>query len=116
MKLFPKLTVGLLVFVCAAANISALGKSEEDTVKTQKVEVSGKVRLVGNSPMTFLVISGETREWYIESKEQDKLMYLQQQMVTVKADEYYRDMIFANGTSAGRQYFLKNITIIKPKR
>ena len=108
------------IFLCAAGNLYALGGGEKGNAGAQgaslRVEVSGKVRMVGNSPMTFLVLSGETREWYIEEKEQKKLMELQQQFVTVKADEYYQDMVFANGSSAGRYYFLKNITVISPKK
>ena len=106
----------LFVLLYAAGNTFALGEREENAVKPQKVEVSGKVRMVGSSPMTSLVISGEDREWYIEREETKKLMEFQQQLVTVKAQEYYYDMVFANGTPAGRQYYLKNIVIIKPKR
>jgi len=103
------------VLLCAAGNIFALGKSETKT-DAQKIEVSGKVRLVGNSPMAALVISTNTREWYIEADEQDKLFKLQQQTVTVRAEEYYLDMVYGNGLSTERQYYLKNITVIKPKR
>jgi len=71
--------------------------------------------MVGNSPMTSLVISGEDREWHIESGENEKLMHLQQQNVTVTAKEYYEDRVFANGTSAGRFYFLKDIIVIDPQ-
>jgi len=106
----------LFVLLYAAGNTFALGGKEENAAKPQKVEVSGKVRMVGSSPMTSLVISGEDREWYIEREEMKKLMDFQQQLVTVKAQEYYYDRTFANGTSAGRQYYLKNIVIIKPKR
>jgi hypothetical protein len=101
----------LLLMLISANGICALGKKEKETGLRQ-VEVSGRVRLVGNSPMTFLVLSGEDREWHIEPEEQAKLMDLQQQIVRVKAQEYYRDLVFANGSSAGRQYYLKNITVI----
>jgi len=109
---------GVLLFVLlyAAGNTLALGGKEENSAKPQKVEVSGRVRMVGNSPMTSLVISGEDREWYIEQGETKKLMDFQQQLVTVKAQEYYYDRVFANGAPAGRQYYLKNIVIVKPKR
>jgi len=106
--------VVLLVFfvLCAAENTFARGGKEQDRPKTQKVEISGRVRMVGNSPMTSLVISGENREWYIEPEEQEKLMEFQQQTVTVRAEEYYYDRVFANGVSAGRQYYIKNIVIV----
>jgi hypothetical protein len=113
-----KFAAALLLFflVSAGTKICAMGDRDKDGSKPQKVEVSGKVRLVGNSPMTSLVISGEDREWYVEPDEQKKLMDLQQQIVTVKANEYYRDMVFANGSPAGRHYYLKDIVIIVPKR
>jgi len=106
----------LLMALYAADNTFALGVKEETAEKPQKVEVSGKVRMVGNSPMTSLIISGEEREWYVEQEEMKKLVEYQQQIVTVKAQEYYYDRTFANGSSAGRQYYLKNIVVIKPKR
>jgi len=112
----------LLLF--AAGNLLPLGNRDKTRTDPQRgepqrdlsrVEVSGRVRLVGNSPMTSLVITGEDREWYIESAEEEKLMQLQQQNVTVIANEYYEDRVFANGTSAGRFWFLKDIVVIEPK-
>jgi hypothetical protein len=117
-KIVPLLFLFLLLF--AAGNLLPLGKKEKKQTKPQyselqKVEASGRVRLVGNSPMTSLVISGEDREWYIEAGEKEKLMHLQQQNVIVIANEYYEDRVFANGTSAGRFYFLKDIVVVEPK-
>jgi len=108
----------LLLFT--AGNLFPLGNKEKNKAKPRysephKVEVSGRVRLVGSSPMTSLVITGEDREWYVEPAEKEKLMQLQQQNVTVTADEYYEDRLFANGTSAGRFWFLKDIAVIEPK-
>ena len=110
----------LFLFLFAAGNLLALGKKEKKQTKPQyselqKIEASGRVRMVGNSPMTSLVITGEDREWYVESAEKEKLMRLQQQNVIVIANEYYEDRVFANGTSAGRFYFLKDIIIVDPK-
>ena len=105
-----------LVLLCAAASAHALGSGERDTARPQRVEISGTVRLVGSSPMTSLVITGEGREWFVEPGEQKKLMHLQQQAVIVRAKEYYYDRVFANGSPAGRHYFLKDITIVSPKR
>jgi hypothetical protein len=102
----------LLIMLIPADSICAAGKKEKEN-GLQKVEVSGRVRMVGSSPNTFLVLSGEDREWYIEPNEQDKLMKLQQQTVTVRAYEYYQDLFFANGSSAGRHYYLKDITVLR---
>ena len=103
-----------LAWLFAAWNVNALGRRDRDLAQAQKIEVSGRVRLVGSSPMTSLVITGEGREWFVEPGEQDKLMHLQQQTITVRATEYYQDRFFANGSPAGRHYYLKNITIINP--
>jgi len=116
------LYIGLLVlfFFSAALNVYSLGKSENETTRFRRdltrIEVSGRVRLVGNSQMSFLVITGEIREWYIDDSEIDKLMHLQQQNVTVKGQEYFVDRYFANGMLAGRYYYLKNITVVNPKK
>jgi hypothetical protein len=106
----------LLLVWCAATNVFALGNKDKDASKPQKVEVSGIVRMVGSSPFSSLVLSGEDREWHIVPEEQKKLIDLQHQMVTVRAQEYYYDRTFANGTPAGREYYLKKIVIVKPKK
>ena len=114
MKRRNYLSFGLFIaiFFITSGNINAMGGSE----KNQQIEVSGRVRLVGSSYSSNLVITGETREWYIDENEQDKFMHLQQQYVDVKGNEYYIDRYFANGTFAGRYYYLKNITVINPKK
>ena len=109
--IFPVLAF-LLIFMNTPGRIYALGGSEKET----QIEVSGKVRLTGNSYASYLTIMGETREWYIDEADRNKLIHLQQQIVTVKGQEYYEDRYFANGTFAGRHYFLKNITVINPKK
>jgi hypothetical protein len=101
--------ISVLLFLCAVLNVRAAGKKEARPVK---VTVSGTVRMVGSSPMTALVISGEDREWYIEQAEERKIAHLQQQTVTVSGKEYYTDYVLANGISAGRRYFLKDITVV----
>jgi hypothetical protein len=116
MNKFAVMLLLSFVMLCAAENTFALGKGEKDASKPQKVEVSGKIRMVGNSPMTMLVISGENREWYVKPEEQEKLMHLQQQIVTVKAKEYYYDMVFFFGSSAGRHYYLKDIVLVNQKK
>ena len=105
-----------VLFLCAVLNIQAMGGGEKEGSKPVRVRASGTVRMAGNSPMTFLVISGENREWRIEKPEEIKLTHLQQQTVTVSGMEYYVDYVFANGSPAGRHWFLKNITVISPAK
>jgi hypothetical protein len=105
--------LAVMVLLCLAGNILALGQREEDIGETKMVRVNGRIRLVGSSPMNSLVISGKEREWYVEPNEQKKFMHLQQQTITVEGREYFVDQTFANGLSAGRRYYLKNIKIVK---
>jgi hypothetical protein len=109
MKNMKKIIVISVLLLCAALSVYAMGKREPGQVK---VTVSGTVRMVGSSPMSSLVITGEDREWHIEQAEERKLAHLQQQTVTVNGTEYYVDYVFANGITAERRYFLKNITVI----
>ena len=102
-----------IMLIFSAVCASAAGSSEN---KPRTVQISGQVRLVGSGPKNDLVITGEEREWYIDSKDREKLHQLQQQYVTVIGTEYFRDLNFANGSLAGRIYYLKNIKIIAPKK
>ena len=105
-----KIVFLLIIFLCVSV-LYAKGNSDS---KLPEIEVTGRVRLVGSSLFTSLVISTSEKEWYIEQKDQQKLWQCQQQIVTVKGKEYYQDLTYANGTPAGRQYFLKDIKIISP--
>ncbi|MDR3336698.1 MAG: hypothetical protein LBT16_05785 [Treponema sp.] len=89
----------------------AIGPVEEEL---GVVRVSGRVRLVGSSPRTELVISGDTEDWFTEQQDRDKLAQLQQQTVTVEGSGYSRDMILANGIRMGKRLILRNIRVIEP--
>ena len=101
----------LLMLVTSMAGLAAFGRRENPGMQT--IQVSGRVRMVGSSPMTSLVLSGEDREWHIDENDKEKLMPYQQQIITVRGKEYYRDLTFANGRSAGRWYYLTDISIIQ---
>jgi hypothetical protein len=98
-----------------AAMAAALG-SREGGEKPETVRVSGVVRLVGNGPMTELLISNEDREWQIDRKDRDKLWDLQQQTVTVEGEEWAEELTLANGRPAGERRHLRNIKIIEPEQ
>ncbi|MDR1802957.1 MAG: hypothetical protein LBQ94_05065 [Treponema sp.] len=118
-----------LLFLGIAAVLPALAKKEKKTDAEQDnvtlntgiiameenllVQVTGRVRLVGNEPFTELVITGENRDWYIEKDEQDKLRDLQQRTVTVEGIESVTALYWANGLPAGNRYSLKDIRIIQ---
>jgi hypothetical protein len=103
--------LGFWLFAFLSAAFPAAGRGDHE--KPQFIRVWGRVRLVGNGPLAELVITGEYREWYIDHKEQEKFMKLQQQMVMVQGQETFVDLTFANGMPAGRRYMLKNISLIR---
>ena len=100
--------VFLLVFICFAAALPAGGKKEKETV----IQVTGRVRLVGSSAFTQIVISGADREWYVPKEEEHKLMDLQQRTVTVEGVETVVEITFASGMPAGTRHTLSKIKII----
>ena len=104
-----------VLLLCAVGNIPAVGNREnKEGSKPVKVKITGTVRMVGNVPVSSLVISGEGREWQVEPSEEAKLKHLQQQTVTVSGKEYYIDYVFTFGSATKRQYFIKDITVISP--
>jgi hypothetical protein len=104
----PALFMGLALCIV----FPAPGLGQREPPKTA-VEVSGRVRLVGSSPNTELVITGEDREWYVSAKDRKKLMKFQQRIVRVKGKESFVDLKFANGMSAGRRYILEDIRLVE---
>jgi len=100
--------VFLLLFLCIAVALSAGGNKEKSTV----VQVTGRVRLVGSSPLSEVVITGQDREWYIANEEMNKLKDLQQRIVTVEGSETVQTLTFASGLPAGERRTLRNIKII----
>ena len=77
------------------------------------VQVTGRVRLVGNEPFPELVITGTEREWHIEKSEEYKLRDLQQRVIIVEGIETVTNLQWASGLPAGQRYSLKEIRIIR---
>jgi len=106
----------VLVFLCLAASLSALGAKEKDDGKTAPagtvVQVTGIVRLVGTAVFPELLIENSQMAWYIARDEMDKLRDLQHRKVTVEGEETVTELKFGNGMSAGTRRDLKNIKII----
>jgi hypothetical protein len=113
LRLKKILALAALMLPLVLMSLPAMGGDQNKGEKPKNVEVSGRVRLVGSGPQTKLVITGKDREWYINEKDRNKLMNLQQQIVTVKGRESFEDLTFASGISAGRRYLLENITVIR---
>ena len=80
--------------------------------KSPVVRVTGIVRLVGSSPVSEIVITGESDQWYIAREEAHKLMDLQHRIVTIQGAETVKEMTLANGTPAGERRTISKIKII----
>ena len=98
----------ILFFLCLAAALYAGGGMEKNDI----IQVTGRVRLVGNEPFSELVITSEGNSWYIAKNDAHKLHDLQHRMVTVTGEETVMELTFANGRPAGQRRTLNNITII----
>jgi hypothetical protein len=94
---------------------NVVGKIEEgktEAVETVLVQVTGIVRLVGNVPITEIVITGPDKEWYVSREEARLLTDLQHRTVTVEGYESVFELRFANGFYAGQRRELKDIKIL----
>ncbi|MDR2100949.1 MAG: hypothetical protein LBP43_00085 [Treponema sp.] len=78
------------------------------------VQVSGRVRLVGNGIQPEVVISADNGEWYITRKEQSPFFKLQQRWVKVEGRADFREMILADGTYLETRKILRDIRFIDP--
>ncbi|MCL2154738.1 MAG: hypothetical protein FWH53_03635 [Leptospirales bacterium] len=101
-----------LLFIClASVEVLPAGKDGNE-----KLQVTGRVRLVGSDVRPELVISAEGGlQWYIANEDKQKLMNLQQRIVTVEGKETIKEMKFANGRSAGKRHILSDIKVITVK-
>ena len=108
----------IALFLCLPAVLFAWGKKEEKKPSAAQdkgtvIQVSGRVRLVGNNPFPELVITGDRAEWYIGKNDEYKLKDLQHRTVTVEGLETIEKFTFANGLPAGERRILKSINIIR---
>ncbi|MCL2191143.1 MAG: hypothetical protein FWB79_04055 [Treponema sp.] len=107
------LILSLFALPYATPHLFAFGGGRQDAGQPREVEVTGRVRLVGTSRFPSLVISGEERDWFIDGGEREKLMGLQQQVVTVRAQKHTYEMRLANGLVSHSHYVLRNIVIVR---
>ena len=102
-----------LFFFCLASALPtvlhALGGKEKSGI----VRVTGIVRLVGGSPFSEIVITGQDGQWFIAKEDARKLIDLQHRTVTVEGAETVEELTFANGRPAGKRRILNRIKIIE---
>ena len=103
----------LLALLSATPRLFAFVGGGQSVGEAMEVEVTGRVRLVGTSRFPLLVITSGERDFFIDDDEHEKLMALQQQVVTVKAQKHTYEVFLANGLFSRRHYVLKNIVIVR---
>ncbi|GHU71158.1 hypothetical protein FACS189450_06750 [Spirochaetia bacterium] len=83
-------------------------------VSGQSVEVSGRVRLVGNEPFSDLVLTdSEEHTWYIDPADRKTLSSYEQQTVTIRGVVELKEMALANGKSLGSRRTLSGVILVK---
>lgn len=114
MNAFLKISIMVLPVFLIIPEAFALGGKDKTSQEQKTVEITGRVRIVGNMPFPEMVISDESgKDWYIPSDEKDKLSPYAQRLLTVRARIEHNDMILANGKKIGIRYMLRDIVIIK---
>jgi hypothetical protein len=67
---------------------------------------------VGNEPFTELVLSdAEGNDWFIEGPSRDALIYRQQEILTLRGEAAYRDLLLADGRRMGVRKILRNAAV-----
>ncbi|MDR3160465.1 MAG: hypothetical protein LBU28_02495 [Spirochaetaceae bacterium] len=78
------------------------------------VEITGRVRLVGNEPFPELVLTGEDgRDWFIAEEDRAVLSAYEQRTVTVRGRVSLREMILANGQRLESRRILSGLTLVR---
>ncbi|MBI9097219.1 MAG: hypothetical protein JEY91_02015 [Spirochaetaceae bacterium] len=96
-----------------AKNMTPLPSVWETATTGQIAEVSGKVRRVGNDPLTVLIITDSAdRDWYLDEAGTILLQSYEQKAIMVKGTVELKEMVLANGKKLGTRRILTDVTII----
>jgi len=114
------------MFLLVPAALPALGKQDkgaevrrgpglyEAARAGERVEITGRVRLVGSEPFPELVITdGEKRDWYITAKDRPALRMFEQQTVTVRGTLTREEMTLANGRRLDDRRVLSAVELVE---
>jgi hypothetical protein len=115
------LAIVTALLVLSAALLIASGKPAPSApsapsapVVPTLVQVSGRVRLVGNMPFPHLVVSDGEFDWYVEGDDELLLRRYEQQTVRIEGRPEYLDLTLANGQKIGTRRFLRNVRLLTP--
>lgn len=94
---------------------STINREPDDAlVSGQPVEITGKVRLVGNMPFPQLVITdSENLDWYIDEGEKKILAGFEQQTVKVRGTVELLEISLADNRYMGVRRLLRHITLLE---
>ena len=101
-----------MLITLSARGLLALGQQDPEYPKGI-ITITGRVRLVGTAMFNNLVITdNEDHDWYVENEDRELLGNMQQRQVTVQGEAEYKELLLANGQSAGIRRYLRNIKIV----
>ena len=96
-----------------AESMTPLPSVWEKATAGQIAQVSGKVRRVGNDPLTVLIITDSAdRDWYLDEAGTSLLQSYEQRAIMVKGTVELKEMVLANGKKLGTRRILTDVTII----
>jgi hypothetical protein len=114
MKTRPFLWLAAFLLACVAGGVlvaRGLGDREKEPAPEIRT-IQGRIRLVGNEPFTELVLTEEEgNDWFIEGPARDSLMHRQHEVLVLRGEAEYRDIILADGRRAGVRHILRNVTV-----
>ena len=85
----------------------------ENALEGQLVELSGRVRLVGNEPFPELVLTGEDgQSWFIAPEDRTVLSAYEQRIVTIRGRVKLQELILANGQKLETRRILSEVTLV----
>src|SRR6056297_1251442 len=102
------------------AGQTAYGRSAEvrtnpdwqDVSEGERVEITGRLRLVGSASFNDLVITDDAgRDWYVDDSERKKLASYEQQVVTLRAIVKRREIVLANGKKLPDRRVLTKVVV-----
>ena len=88
----------------------------ENALEGDLVELSGRVRLVGNEPFPELVLTGEDgHSWFIAPEDRAVLSAYEQRIVTIRGRVKLQVLILANGQRLETRRILSGVTLVGMK-
>ena len=123
-KNYQKIILAALFALCFLIPAFSRGRAEkvkeadwENVKNGATVRVSGRIRRVGNEPMTSLVITdADDKDWYLDEEGEKLLRMGEQRTVHVKAVVELKEMVLANGKRLNAKRILTGVAVLDQKQ